>query len=127
MKENIQIQVDDLAIAYVAAIRNVFPCQLSWGEWKELFGDPANPQKMKIERSITPEQRKEALTLKSHIEASWNAEQEKVVTWLEELTGWPLPPITIRIFVVPFHCSQVPFPGLPLIVLGYIREGLALS
>jgi hypothetical protein len=122
MKEDIQIQVDDLAIAYAVDSRRA-SLQLSWGDWRELFSDPASPQKMRVERSITSEQRERALTLKSHIEASWNAEQERVVTWLEELTGWPLPPITIRICVVPFHYSQVPFPGLPLIVLGHIREG----
>jgi hypothetical protein len=75
--------VNDLAIAYVAALRDVFSCQLSWGEWKELFSDPANPQRMRIERSVASEQKEEALTLKSRIEASWNVEQKRVVTWLQ--------------------------------------------
>lgn len=119
----IKIDVNNAAIGYVADKKGVLSFGLSWGEWEELFFDVTHPEKNHIEASIPPNLKKEALDLKSCIEDEWYTHEKKVVTWLEELTKWSFPQILVHICVVPFQCSQVPFPGLPLIFLGYIAKG----
>ena len=119
----IEINVNEAAIGYVADRKGVLSFGLSWWEWKELFSDPTCSEKKCIEESVPHNLRKEALRLKTCIEDEWHTHGEKIVAWLEELTKWSFPHIPIYICVVPFQCSQVPFPGLPFIFLGHIRKG----
>lgn len=123
----IEIEVNNTAIGYVADRKGVLTFGLSWWEWKELFSDSDYSKENRIEDSIPYNLRREALSLKAHIEDEWYAYEGKIVAWLEELTKWSFPQIPIRICVVPFQCSQVPFPGLPFIFLGSHKRGLALS
>ncbi len=119
----IQIDVDNLAIGYVADLNHALSFGLSWWQWKELFSASSSLQRNKIEELIPENLREDAIRLKMVIEEKWLSKEKLVATWLEELTRWPFPPVAVHISVVPFQCSQVPFPGLPLIMLGSIREG----
>lgn len=123
MTYDIQIDVDNLAIGYVADVKGTLSFGLSWWEWKELFSNVNHPDRDSIEKSIPNRLVREALEQKYCIEKEWYTQEKKVVNWLEELTGWLFPPIPVRICVVPFQCSQVPFPGLFFIFLGRIRKG----
>jgi len=123
MSFNIQFVVNSLAIGYAADLRGELSLGLPWAEWKEIFTAPHNLKKKHIEAMIPQSLKKEAHTLKSGIEDTWRTDENKVLNMLEKLTKWKLPDLTVRICVVPFHCSRVPFPGIPLIVLGYIRGG----
>lgn len=122
MTYRIQIDVDDLAIGYVADLRGKLSFGLSWWEWKELFSNVNHPDRDNIEKSIPSRLTEEAFRLKGCIEDAWYTQEEKVVNWLEKLTKWPFPPVPVRICVVPFQCSRVPFPGLFIIFLGRIRK-----
>lgn len=122
MSYDIGIDVDEVAIGYVADMKGVLPIGLSWWEWKKIFSD-SHHQRNDIKRLIPQNLKKEAFNLKSSIKDAWCPQESKVLTWLQELTQWSLPDISIHICVVPFQCSQVPFPGLPFIFLGYIRKG----
>ncbi|MGD2249399.1 MAG: hypothetical protein PVF58_13405 [Candidatus Methanofastidiosia archaeon] len=68
MTENIEIEVDNLAIAYTADVKDVSSFHLSWGEWKNMFSNLDHPQKMEIEKSITLQQRE---YMEEHILGPW--------------------------------------------------------
>lgn len=125
----ILFEVNKLAIAYALQRRKIRDFGIKQSHWNKLFKgitDTSDESFLNEIKGNLENECREAKKLKKKIEKRWRLHEQRILSWIRDITRVDFKEPVVRVCVVPVAAGVTPFKDIALIIVWQNQKGMGL-